>query len=488
MIAGPDLSHFDVVSAVSGGSYALAWYYWQLAVDEKKTILDRWAEIDRLERESDFVNRGTYVSLVTLDLLMTPINVFLNGVFGLHANTTPSRPWYEHRIREIFLGGRTLRFEDTRGMLKERKAPVPVINATVYIDDDRNYHGAKFANSVFEFTPFWYGSDAFGYSWNYPEEIDMGRATSISGAALDSSTIAGSAQKTLSSLLNQDLGMYIRNYGHSATVPDWKKMLPFPGYMFTDRYLRAPKGESIYLTDGGHSDNLGVFSLVRRQCSRIVVVDGEHDPEYRFGSYFKLKDSLKRELGLDLVVDRIEKTRGRARWCRYVGVGAKCVEAPGDPNRDTKQETWAWESLDGVAFYADPESVMEGTIRHFPRVSNGRVHGEEVKIAYIKLSLDPRRIDEYPEASVQEYYRTSLKKHRKQLENGMSPSGCLEKDGYWKLLWTGCIFPQESTTDQAFSHLQFRAYRELGSFVTCRAHKRIEEVLGVPVSADTSCR
>ena len=33
----------------------------------------------------------------------------------------------------------------------------------------------------------------------------------------------------------------------------------------------------VYLTDGGHFDNMGLYELVRRRCYRIVICDAEED-------------------------------------------------------------------------------------------------------------------------------------------------------------------------------------------------------------------
>ncbi|QNO26067.1 patatin-like phospholipase family protein [Sphingopyxis sp. OPL5] len=38
----------------------------------------------------------------------------------------------------------------------------------------------------------------------------------------------------------------------------------------------------LYLSDGGHFDNLGLYEMVRRRCHRIVVIDGTCDGEFRY--------------------------------------------------------------------------------------------------------------------------------------------------------------------------------------------------------------
>jgi hypothetical protein len=38
----------------------------------------------------------------------------------------------------------------------------------------------------------------------------------------------------------------------------------------------------IYLSDGGHFDNLGLHEMLRRRCSRIVVIDAGRDENYAY--------------------------------------------------------------------------------------------------------------------------------------------------------------------------------------------------------------
>src|SRR5207302_2450654 len=39
----------------------------------------------------------------------------------------------------------------------------------------------------------------------------------------------------------------------------------------------------IYLSDGGHFENLGLFEMIRRRCRCIVVSDASYDPNHTFG-------------------------------------------------------------------------------------------------------------------------------------------------------------------------------------------------------------
>jgi hypothetical protein len=46
--------------------------------------------------------------------------------------------------------------------------------------------------------------------------------------------------------------------------------------------LSDDRGNAVYLSDGGHFENLGLYEMVRRRCRRILVVDAGEDPNASF--------------------------------------------------------------------------------------------------------------------------------------------------------------------------------------------------------------
>jgi hypothetical protein len=52
--------------------------------------------------------------------------------------------------------------------------------------------------------------------------------------------------------------------------------------------LLREDSEIIYLTDGGHIENLGIYELLRRRCKLIIAIDGEADPDMSFGALVTL--------------------------------------------------------------------------------------------------------------------------------------------------------------------------------------------------------
>jgi hypothetical protein len=58
---------------------------------------------------------------------------------------------------------------------------------------------------------------------------------------------------------------------------------------------------SVYLSDGGHFDNLGLYEMLRRQCRFILAVDAGADPDY---VYADLGATLRRaSIDLDARVE-----------------------------------------------------------------------------------------------------------------------------------------------------------------------------------------
>jgi hypothetical protein len=62
--------------------------------------------------------------------------------------------------------------------------------------------------------------------------------------------------------------------------------------------LLTEDSETVYLTDGGHIENLGLYELLRRRCKLIIAVDAEADPEMSFGSLVKLERYARIDFGL----------------------------------------------------------------------------------------------------------------------------------------------------------------------------------------------
>jgi hypothetical protein len=56
----------------------------------------------------------------------------------------------------------------------------------------------------------------------------------------------------------------------------------------------------VYLSDGGHFENLGLYEMVRRRCRLIVVSDAGCDPTYRFDDLANAIRKVRLDFGVEI--------------------------------------------------------------------------------------------------------------------------------------------------------------------------------------------
>jgi len=487
------MDRLDLISAVSGGSYAMYWYFSQncylntgttenfcplndeISSDELKRLKTQRANFDRmslftapeqnlhdpqsmdahrfqisLEERSDLLtsikaegtmgkvlNYGEMAYKGGVYALSLPVHWLFNGLFDWNMNVNPSHWYYKNGIERTYgyvpLSYNLEKFANNEQIWFQRKAvatqvsfsqlrdylvnatkkkPMPyfIINATG--GHDRGYDAFGDGNhrqmhqAIFEFTPWLCGSDLFGYRGvdECEKDISFSRAISISGAAVDGQqeivdragkgTGESKSAAAAMNILNLDLGYRIANPNTNSAIRLLHWLAPFPLYFAAD-WLQGDRTTGIHLSDGGHTDNLGVFSLVRRGTRKIIAVDAEQDQKSVFEGAHRLKVQLEKELGLKLDFN-----------------------AP-----DTR-----------IDVYNNPlaQAVIKGRISGLVD-KNG--NDAPIELLYLKLSLDRQLLQTSGQA-----YPFSIVKYQ-------------EKDKQ---------FPHDPTFDLFYSPEQYRAYRDLG--------------------------
>jgi hypothetical protein len=189
------------------------------------------------------------------------------------------------------------------------RAPIWIINTTAGVADQiYETLGAvpDLKDSVFEVSSLMYGSGEHGYVHDSFEQLDISQTVAASGAAADTQftgeTFVGASGLGIGALLhtfNINLGRTIENYNPNRASNSTHGLLPFPLY-YLHGFNRNKSSNDIYLSDGGHSENLGAYSLIVRGVKNIIIVDAEHDPEGKWGALTRLASRLKIEHGLTL--------------------------------------------------------------------------------------------------------------------------------------------------------------------------------------------
>ncbi len=145
--------------------------------------------------------------------------------------------------------------------------------------------------------------------------IPLATATAVSGAALSPNDGYNSqpALAFLMTLFNARLGWWIANPRKPWI---WPNDMDQPTPRFGLRYLLSELfGESddtsnyVNLSDGGFFDNMGLYELVRRRCSLIVICDGEEDANTTFEGMGLAIAKARIDFGVEIEfpADEIEK-------------------------------------------------------------------------------------------------------------------------------------------------------------------------------------
>jgi hypothetical protein len=191
--------------------------------------------------------------------------------------------------------------------------PYHLLNTTL------NIRGSKYANrrgrnsDFFIFSPRFIGSKATKYvrTKEFEEdvnEVDLATAMTISGAAA-SSYISSNAMRALAptlSILNVRLGYWMKNPRQLAQDRVVRSLIDQVYFLQELCGLMREDSETIYLTDGGHIEALGIYELLRRRCQLIIAVDVEPDPEMSFAAFITLQRMARIDLGIVISVPWVD--------------------------------------------------------------------------------------------------------------------------------------------------------------------------------------
>jgi hypothetical protein len=194
----------------------------------------------------------------------------------------------------------------------------------------------------------------------------------------------------------------------------------FDGFYFLKELLGLLTEDSgaVYLTDGGHIENLGLYELLRRRCKLIIAVDAEADPDMSFGSLVTLERYARIDFGL-----RIDLPWAAIR----------------DATREASAEVLTSGGLPPIKAPHGPHCAL-GTI-YYPRKAGDTDESSTGVLLYVKSSFTGDEND-----YVVDYKRRNP------------------------------AFPHETTLDQLFGEEQFEAYRNLGFHAVNSAFKLFDKV------------
>lgn len=200
--------------------------------------------------------------------------------------------------------------------------------------------------------------------------------------------------------------------------------------------LTNDRSRYVYLSDGGHFENLGLHEMVLRRCRFIVVSDASTDANYTFDSLAQSIRQIRVDLGIPIditemsIIPPSKDTKGK--HCAVGKIRYSCVDRRAAPAAPPAPPTGPHDARYQEESELYPLMLKLYEMEKALHKSQRGMTDEDFDgiLVYIKASMvgdEPRDVINYGQGN---------------------------KD-----------FPQEVITDQWFSEAQFESYRALGSHI-----------------------
>jgi hypothetical protein len=160
----------------------------------------------------------------------------------------------------------------------------------------------------------------------------VGTVVSISGAALSPNMGFHSVPSLamLMTFFNVRLGFWAGNPRNDDT---WQRPGPKVGLwrLLGELFgLTDDNAKYVYLSDGGHFENLGVYELVKRRTKFIIACDAGADPDYALGDLGSAIRKCREDIGVEIELvtgpvvpvddgKNCDKTKKHTKWHCVVG-------------------------------------------------------------------------------------------------------------------------------------------------------------------------
>lgn len=144
----------------------------------------------------------------------------------------------------------------------------------------------------------------YGVEDEHKEGITLGMAMTTSGAAVspNQGRATSPALAFVLTVFNARLGRWSPNPAEGGRLPPSPRI----GLIALLQELFGYSNERrryVYLSDGGHFDNLGLYELVRRRCTLVLAVDASGDPDRKFDDLAEAVRKCRVDLGARIEFD-----------------------------------------------------------------------------------------------------------------------------------------------------------------------------------------
>ena len=150
--------------------------------------------------------------------------------------------------------------------------------------------------------------------------VSLGEVVAISGAAASPNMGYHTSPLVafLMTVFNVRLGWWIMNPRRDNWTPSSPNIALLP--LLEELFAVADQtSKYVYLSDGGHFENLALYELIRRRCPYLICCDGEEDGKMQFGSLGGIIRKAWADFGVLITVEpaQIRRTKdgsSRMHW------------------------------------------------------------------------------------------------------------------------------------------------------------------------------
>ncbi len=272
-----------------------------------------------------------------------------------------------------------------------------IVNMALNLVHGENLAWQERKAESFTASPFHCGNSEVGYrdAKEFGEGVSLGTAMAISGAAVSPNMGYHSSPVVsfILTLFNIRLGWW---FGNPKDEKTFGRAHPkFSVRPIIDEALGLTDDDNpyIYLSDGGHFENLGLYEMVLRRCKYIVVSDAGCDSDFKFDDLGNAIRKIRIDLGVQITMN--PKINILSRADKKVGVYCALgeIEYPeANSNTTNADEKKGWLIYLKPAFYGDREPMdvvnFAKTCDTFPHETTADQFFSETQFeSYRKLGL-----------------------------------------------------------------------------------------------------
>jgi len=301
----------------------------------------------------DWANHEIFLEYTDVEVILAAALVFV--ILGwvaaryININKFSLHAMYRNRLIRAYLGASNNRSKANKFIgftesdnirmhrLKPELKPFHVVNITLNLVAAKRLAWQQRKAESFTVSPLHSGSKRLGYrpSSEYGGRggISLGTAITISGAAASPSMGYHSAGVIgfIMTLFNARLGAWLGNPGW-AGEKTWREEGPSSavGSLVKEAFgLTNDASAYVYLSDGGHFENLGLYEMVRRSCKWIVVLDSGCDPNFIYEDLGNALRKIRIDMGVTIDFDDafLKPLRDRKKRCALATIRYSAVNA-----------------------------------------------------------------------------------------------------------------------------------------------------------------